>query len=66
MISDGFYRIILFIFRDMAGCERVCCDYDYLIATKRDSAGLWNFASATCETAILTVIVERDVVLSCL
>ena len=32
----------------------------YLIGNNTDSAGLCNSASATCETTILTVIVERD------
>ena len=32
----------------------------YLIGTKTESAAVWNSASATCATAILIVIVERD------
>jgi hypothetical protein len=27
MISDGFHRRIMYTFRDMAGCDRLCCEY---------------------------------------
>ena len=37
----------------------------YLIRTKRDSAGLRNLTSTGWSTVILTVAVERDIILSC-
>jgi hypothetical protein len=40
MIPDGFHSSMMYTARGMAGCDGVCCDYGYLIGTKKDFAGL--------------------------